>query len=393
MTHPALQPGRIASLELPNRFIKTATYEGMSPGGRVADALIEHHAGMARGGVGLTTVAYAAVCPDGRTFADQLLVDDDNIPALRRLTDAVHDAGGKASLQLGHCGGFSKNKAVSGGRPAGPSAAWNAYGLMYGMMRIRAMDADDLAEVPRVFAAAARRAQDAGFDAVEVHCGHGYLLSQFLSPAINHRRDGWGGDLEGRLRLSLEVLAAVRAAVGDGFPILVKLNTSDDIRGGLTIDESVTIAEALVAGGADALVPSGGVVFRSPFFLMRGDTPLREMVAAEPHAPQRLVLKLFAPFVMKAYPYTSNFFFDDALRIQRAVEAPVALLGGVDSAAAVTQAMDAGFQFVAMGRALLADPDFIPRLAAGEDVVSRCSHCNACVGAMDMGGVRCTLDD
>ena len=118
MTHPALRPGRIGELVLPNRFIKTATYEGMTPGGRAGDDLARHHGGMASNGVGLTTVAYAAVCSSGRTFAEQLLVDEDNVPRLRGVTDAVHAAGGKASLQLGHCGGFSKNK--EGGTPAGP---------------------------------------------------------------------------------------------------------------------------------------------------------------------------------------------------------------------------------------------------------------------------------
>lgn len=389
----ALQSGRIGSLDLPNRFIKTATYEGMSPGGRVSDSLVEHHRAMAAHSVGLTTVAYAAVCPDGRTFEDQLLVDAEAVPGLRRVADAVHAEGGFASLQLGHCGGFSKNSTVTGGRSAGPSARWNEYGLMQGLFRVRAMDADDIDGVIRSFGEAAGYAKESGFDAVEVHIGHGYLLSQFLSPAINRRRDGYGGDLDGRLRLSLEVVAAVREAVGPGFPILAKLNTRDDVRGGLEIDEAIDVAKALEAAGVDALVPSGGVVFKSPFFLLRGDTPRAAMIAAEKNAAQRWAIRLFAPFMMRSYPYTSSFFLEDAKRILDAVDIPVVLLGGVDSAAAVTEAMDAGFAFVAMGRALLADPDFIPRMASGEDVVSRCTHCNECIGAMDLGGVRCTLDE
>jgi len=393
MTVRALQPGRIAGLELRNRFIKSATYEGMSPGGRVSEALIAHHVTMARHQVALTTVAYAAVAPDGRTFDDQLLVDEDNLPGLDRLAAAVHAHGGKASLQLGHCGGFSKSRAVREGRPAGPSAAWNPYGLLVGVPRIRAMTEDDLARVPQEFARAARRARSVGFDAVELHCGHGYLLSQFLSPAVNKRRDGWGGDLAGRLRLPLAVVRAVRDAVGEGFPILAKTNTRDAVRGGLEIDEAVQIGVALVDAGVDCLVPSGGLVARSAFYLMRGRVPVAEMVRAEQDPAQKWAIRLFAPWVMRAYPYESNFFLADARRISDAVDAPVALLGGVDSAEAVSQAMDEGFEFVALGRALLADPDFIPRLAAGEAVVSRCTHCNACVGEMDRGGVRCVLDD
>jgi len=393
MTHPALEPGRIGRLELRNRFIKTATYEGMTPAGRVSDALVEHHANMAKSGVALTTVAYAAVTPDGRTFSEQLLVDDDNMPMLRKLTTAVHNEGGRASLQLGHCGGFSKNKDVSGGRPKGPSAAWNAYGLMYGLPRISAMSEDEIGQVPHHFAQAAIRARDSGFDAVEVHCGHGYLLSQFLSPAVNKRRDRWGDSPEGRLRLPRAVLETVRKAVGDDFPILVKLNTRDDVAGGLELEDAIDIADALAKAGADALVPSGGLVFKTPFYLMRGTIPLKEMVAAEESGAQRLAIRLFAPMIMRRYPYRSGFFFDDARKMVERVDIPVALLGGVDSKSMVTKAMEGGFQFVAMGRALLADPDFIGRLAAGEDIVSRCTHCNGCVGEMDIRGVRCVLDD
>ncbi|MDP6946043.1 MAG: NADH:flavin oxidoreductase, partial [Myxococcota bacterium] len=335
MSARALTPGRIAGLDLRNRFIKTATYEGMSPGGRVSEALITHHAEMARHGVALTTVAYAAVSPEGRTFGEQLLVDEDNLAGLTRLTEAVHAQGGKASLQLGHCGGFSKQRSAGGTKPAGPSPAWNAYGLLVGVPRIRAMTDEDLARVPRDFGRAAALAQSAGFDAVEVHCGHGYLLSQFLSPAVNKRTDGWGGDLAGRMRLPLAVIRAVREAVGEGFPILAKLNTRDAVIGGLEMEETLQIAPALVAAGVDCIVPSGGLVARSPFFLMRGRVPVREMVLAEKHPAQRWAIRLFAPLLMKAHPYTSNFFLADARRIAEVVDVPVALLGGVDSASAV----------------------------------------------------------
>jgi len=392
MNAVALQPGRIGGVTLRNRFIKTATFEGMTPAGRVTDRLIEHHAAMARHQVALTTVAYAAVHRDGRTFEDQLLLDHENAAGLARLAAAVHAEGGKVSAQLGHCGGFSRNQGLTGGKPMGPSAAWNTYGLLLGVPRVRAMTAVDFDEIPRQYAAAAALVRDAGFDAVEIHCGHGYLLSQFLSPAINRRRDEWGGDVAGRLRLPLAVVDAVRAVVGPGFPILAKLNTRDDVPGGLEMFETIPIARALVAAGVDALVPSGGLVNKSPWYLMRGGVPLKAMIRAEHKWAQRWALRLFGPMVMKRYAYRQNFFLDDAKRLLEAVDVPVALLGGVDSAAAVGQAMEAGFEFVAMGRALLADPDFISRLASGEAVVSRCTHCNACVAEMDRGGVRCVLD-
>jgi len=389
----ALQPGKIGSMSLRNRFIKTATYEGMSPGGRVSEALIAHHVGMAKNKVALTTLAYAAVSPDGRTFDDQLLIDENNFVGLNRLSEGVHKAGGKLSIQLGHCGGFSKQKRADGRAPLGPSAAWNPYGLMSGVPRIRAMNEDELAAVPQQFALAAQHVKSAGFDAVEVHCGHGYLLSQFLCPAINKRRDDWGGDLQRRLKLPIAVIKAVRQAVGKDFPILAKINSSDAIRGGLELKDAIQIANGLAAAGVDALVPSGGLVSKSPFFLLRGRVPVREMVKAEKNFAQRCAIRFFAPILMRRYPYQPNFFFDEALQIAKAVEVPVALLGGVDSTVAVQEAMNAGFDFVALGRALLADPDFILRLETGEAFTSRCTHCNACIGEMDMGGVRCVLDD
>ena len=192
----ALTPTRLAGLRLRNRVIKTATFEGMSPGGIPTPALIEHHAQIARGGVAMTTLAYCAVSEHGRTFADQLVMTDALAAALRPLTDAVHEAGAAASIQLAHCGGFSKDlrqRALTPRGPLGPSRAINLYGVMQGLIWTKAMDAATIEAVPAQFAAAAVRARDAGFDAVELHLGHGYLLSQFLSPAVNRRRDRWGG--------------------------------------------------------------------------------------------------------------------------------------------------------------------------------------------------------
>jgi len=386
----ALTPASINGMELRNRFIKTATYEGMTPEGRVTDALVQHHAAFARRGVALTTVAYGAVHPKGRTFADQLLVARG--VGLEGIAAAVHAEGGKVSLQLAHCGGFSKNRAA--GRPMGPSFALNPYGVAYGLPFIRPMDRRDLDEAAAAYADATVIARDAGFDAVELHCGHGYLLSQFLSPAINRRRDEYGGSLENRLRFPLAVVAAIRDRVGQGYPLLAKTNLHDGIRGvdGVKAGaEAVAVARALVDAGVDAIVPSGGLVQRSAFYLMRGDVPLADMVRDESSWLQRVSMRLLGPFLVRRFPYSSSFFLDQAQALVDAIDdAPIGLLGGVDSAAAVNQAMDRGFRFVVMGRALLADPDFIERMAQGEAVTSRCTHCNQCVAQMN-GGVRCVL--
>jgi 2,4-dienoyl-CoA reductase-like NADH-dependent reductase (Old Yellow Enzyme family) len=391
-------PAAMGPLSLRNRLIKTATYEGMTPGGRVTPALIEHHAELARRGVGLTTVAYGAVSPDGRTFGEQLSIDEANLPGLAALVEAVHRAGGAAALQLAHAGGFSKTRGASGAGPRGPSLGLNAYGLAHGLPLIRAMSRDDLAQTVEAYGRATALAKRAGFDALELHCGHGYLLSQFLSPRDNRRRDDYGGALDNRLRLPLEVARRVREVAGDDVAVLAKINLSDGVRGGLKLDDAKIVARRLVEAGIDAIVPSGGMVQRSAFYLLRGDVPLASMARVEHDRLQRWALRLFGPLFVRPWRYEPGFFFDDAAALldslrRAGLSTPVALLGGVDRSALIDRALDRGFDFVALGRALLADTDFIERLCAGEIVISRCDHCNECVATMDEGGVRCTLEE
>lgn len=390
----AFTPLRLAGLELRNRVIKTATFEGMSPGGVPSPALIEHHAAIARGGVGMTTLAYVAVSPHGRTFGEQLVMSDALVDQLRPLTEAVHREGAAASIQLAHCGGFSKDldqRRLSPPGPLGPSRAINLYGLLDGLVWTKPMREADIEAVIEQFARAATLAREAGFDAIELHLGHGYLLSQFLSPAINRRKDAFGGSLDNRLRLPLAVVRAVRAAVGPELPILCKTNLRDDIPGGLELDEAVEIARALEREGVDALVLSGGFVSASAFYLLRGGRPLREMIAVEPKRMQRVALRLFGPKVIEAHPFEELFFLPLARAVRQAVSMPLCLLGGVVSGANLATAMDEGFELVAMGRALIENPNFLRDLEAGVIERSACTHCNICVAEMSRDGVHCVL--
>jgi 2,4-dienoyl-CoA reductase-like NADH-dependent reductase (Old Yellow Enzyme family) len=250
----------------------------------------------------------------------------------------------------------------------------------------------EIAEVIGDFGRAAELAREAGFDAVEIHLGHGYLLSQFLSPATNRRRDRWGGSLEGRLRLPLAVLRRVRQAVGPEFPILAKTNLRDGFRGGLELEDSVAIARALEAEGIDALVLSGGFTSRNAFYLLRGGRPLARMVEVEQSRLQKLALRIFGSFVIRAYPFQEMFFLEAAREVRRAVKLPLVLLGGILSLENLETAMREGFELVAMGRALISDPDLIRRMQAGEVQRARCDSCNECVAEMDRGGVRCVLE-
>ncbi len=387
----AWTPYRLNQLELRNRFIKTATYEGMCPDGVPSDQLVEHHRRIAQGGVGMTTVAYCSVNADGRTFAEQMYMRPDVLPALQRVTDAVHSEGAAASIQLGHCGYFSKNKQVSRRRPLGPSRRLNEYGLMKGLFFSRAMTHDEIRQTADDYAQAAAHAVEAGFDAVELHLGHGYLLSQFLSPWSNRRSDEYGGSLENRMRFPLLVVDQVRAAVGPNFPILCKVNTSDGFDGGLEIHESVQVAKALEAASVDALVLSGGFTSRTPLFLLRGGRPLWEMIKVEENWLQKIGMMLFGNLIIRKYPFSENFFQDDAAAIRQAVEMPLVLLGGVSSADGVQRALDGGFPLMAMGRSLIHDPDFVQKLRDGQVARSGCIHCNRCIAEMDRNGVRCVI--
>jgi 2,4-dienoyl-CoA reductase-like NADH-dependent reductase (Old Yellow Enzyme family) len=310
---------------------------------------------------------------------------------LRPLTDAVHRHGGAASLQLAHCGGFSKYRAAGDPGPVGPSRGFNPYGALSGLPWARAMSEAEITGVITDFADAAGRAKAAGFDAVELHLGHGYLLSQFLSPATNRRTDSWGGSLTNRLRLPIAVVRAVRERVGDQFPILCKTNLDDGFAGGLGLEESVMVARALATEKVDALVLSAGFVSRSAFYLLRGGRPLRQMIAAERKWSQKLALALFGPVLVRPWPFTELFLLESARRVREAVDIPLALLGGVSSRDNLATAMREGFELVAVARALLANPSWVRELEAGTLERTRCTRCNICIAEMDRNGVRCVL--
>ncbi len=387
----AFRPVTTGLLTLKNRFIKSATYEGFLKDGIPTEGLIEHHAAIARGGAALTTVSYGAVAPEGRTFRHQMYIHDGIVPVLSRLAEAVHDAGGRVSMQLTHCGFFSKNR--SDGRPLAPSRLFNAYGLLSGIPFSRAMDEQDLERTAELFARAAEKVVEAGFDAVELHMGHGYLLSQFLSPATNKRKDAWGGYIEGRARFPLEVFRRVKERAGKRAAVLVKLNMSDGFRGGLTVEDSLYVARRLEELGADALVLSGGFTSKTPFYMMRGEVPLKGMIRNGENPAEKATMALFGPLIVKKYPFTPLFFLEQALYFRRHLTMPLAYLGGVESRDDITHLIDAGFDLIALARPFIHDPQFLLKLQKGEIDKSGCDRCNECVVEMERGGVRCTKNE
>jgi 2,4-dienoyl-CoA reductase-like NADH-dependent reductase (Old Yellow Enzyme family) len=255
------------------------------------------------------------------------------------------------------------------------------------------MTAAEIQEKTEDFARAARLAKEAGFDAVEVHAGHGYLLSQFLSPWTNHRADSFGGSLANRLRFPAAVVGAVREAVGPEFPVLVKMNLYDGFRGGLELEEAVASARRYEAEGASALIPSCGFTAKTPWYMMRGDEPMREMAASERDPLMRLGLLLFGRLMVQTYPFEPMFLLADARRIHEAVRIPVIYVGGALSREHLETIRAAGFDFIQVGRATIRDAAFANRLRTGEIQGSDCDHCNRCIAAMDAGGVYCVSEE
>jgi 2,4-dienoyl-CoA reductase-like NADH-dependent reductase (Old Yellow Enzyme family) len=379
----AFGPARLGPLRLRNRILKAATFEGMTGGQTVSDRLVSFHRTMARGGVAMTTVAFCAVSPEGAATPNELVLRDDSVPGLRRLADAVHAEGAAVSAQIGHAGAVAASAGIRG---IAPSRVFSPLA----MKRMREATAADLERIRGDFVAGARRLEAAGFDAVEVHLGHGYLLSEFLSPGLNRRKDQWGGPLENRARFPREVVKAVRDAVGDRLAVIAKLNMADGVPTGLWVDESVEVARMLEADGAlDAIELTGGSSLQNPMYLFRGEAPVREMAASMPKAVA-LGMRLFGGLFLKPYPFEEAYFRPYARQFRAALEMPLVMLGGINRRETIEQAMADGFEFVALGRALLREPGLVTAMAKGERDESLCVHCNKCMASI-YEGTHCVL--
>lgn len=383
---------QLGPLTLRNRFIKAGANEGMTPAGLPTQALVKHHRDLAAGGVGMTTVAYAAVAPDGLTFAHQMHMHTGIVPHLRVLTDAVHREGAAACLQLTHAGSFTMMRHGGSRAPLSASGGLNAFGLLYGVYFQRAMSEVDMVRVAAEFAQAARLARESGFDAVEIHMGHGYLLNQFLSPLSNRRHDGFGGSVEQRSRFPLHVLAQVKDAVGAQLAVACKLSVSDGAPGGNEAKDSAITARLLESAGADLLTLSGGRNVESPWVLFGSPMPTAQMKAAAPHLFARLGVKMLEMRTPRNLQFRDNYFLEDSRTIRAAVRMPLAYVGGVRSLEGVGQLMAEGFDCVALARALIHDPALVEHFRDGTVTRSACNSCNACVARIyDPAGVSCAL--
>lgn len=376
-------PTTLGPVRLRNHFLKAATFEGMAEDNLVSDRLVEFHRAMSAGGVAMTTVAYLAVSPDGQGAPNEIVVGPQAVAGLRRLAEAVHAEGAAVSAQLGHAGPVA---AGTGHKGLAPSRLFSPMAVRF----TKAMDDRDIERVTVDFVEASRRLQDAGFDAIELHLGHNYLLSAFLSPALNKRTDRWGGSVANRTAFARKVTTAVREAVGPHMGILAKLNMEDGYRGGIWLDQSIEAARLLESDGVlDALELTSGSSFRNPMFLFKGDAPVQEMAEAFPQ-PLKTGFKLLGKRFLPSYPFEEAYFLPQARQFRAALRMPLVLLGGVNRIETARRALAEGFEFVAIGRALLREPDLLRRWQAGDTSESLCVHCNKCMPTIYQG-THCVL--
>ena len=377
-------PATLGPVTVRNRTVKAATFEGRTPAGVVTDGLIDYHLAVAEGGIGITTVAYLAIAPEGRTHREQILVGPATRPGLSRLTEAIHQTGAKVAGQVGHAGPVANGRsngvhALSASRMPSPLS----------MQMVHSATAADLSRITGNYVDAAKVLASAGFDVLELHMAHSYLISSFLAPGLNRRKDEYGGSLANRAKLARQVARAVREEVGDAVAVTAKISVSDGFKGGVRTEESIEFAQMLEADGClDALQLSGGSSLMNPMYLFRGEVPQKEFAATMPPLVRFGMKTPMGKGFLKHYEFEEAYFFDKASQFRAALSMPLMLLGGINQLATMERAMASGFEFVAMGRAVLREPDLVNKLQDGRQKAGKCIHCNQCMPTI-YSGTRC----
>jgi 2,4-dienoyl-CoA reductase-like NADH-dependent reductase (Old Yellow Enzyme family) len=358
------EPGEINGMKLANRFVRSATWEGMAADdGACTPKLIDLMVNLAQGGVGLIISSHTYVSPEGQAGPWQIGVYDDKlIPGLEAMAAAVHENGGKIVMQLAHAGYFANAK-LTGQTPLAPS---NVEGFAKGARQ--EMSADDIQGVVKAYGAAAQRAQTAGFDGVQIHSAHGYLLSQFLSPAFNQRKDEYGGDIQNRARALVEVLREVRQAVGKDYPVLVKMNCQDFIENGLQPEDSLQAGKMLVENGIDAIELSGGVLI-SPKL-----------------SPSRMGIKS---------EEKEAYFQNEARAFKGEIGVPLILVGGNRSFQVAERLVNESVaDYISLCRPLIREPDLVNRWKSGDLSKATCLSDNMCfMPAREGKGIYCLTEE
>jgi 2,4-dienoyl-CoA reductase-like NADH-dependent reductase (Old Yellow Enzyme family) len=350
MPSKLFEPSSIGTLKIKNRFVRSATWEGMADeDGSCTSRLVNLTGELAKGNLGLIVSSHAFVSPEGQAGPWQLAVHDDQfIPGLTQMAKAAHDGGSAIVLQLAHAG-LQAATPLTKVEALGPSSLPRPDGT-----QCRQMTLTEIQRTVDAFVAAAVRAKAAGFDGVQIHAAHGYLLSQFLSPYFNKRQDDFGGSIENRARIVLDILGRIKSTLGDHFPVLIKMNSEDFINGGLTVEEMLQIAQMLENAGIDGIELSGGTADAASQFsaVRRGRVPTVE---------------------------NEVFYRDAAKRYRETIKVPLILVGGIRSYSVAENLIDDGVaDFVSLCRPLIREPRLIARWKSGDTAKSECGSCNLC---------------
>ena len=384
---PIFTPVTIGPVTLRNRVIRSAAFENMAYGNSPSQDLYDYHVAVARGGVGMTTLAYAAVDRSGLSFDGQLWMRKEIVPDLRRITDAIHAEGAKASIQLGHCGNMT-HRSTCGCIPVGASGGFNMYSPTF----VRSLKVNEIHDLVKAFGNAVNLAREAGFDCVEIHAGHGYLISQFLSPYTNRRHDEFGGSLENRMRFMRMVISEVMKAAGDDIGVIVKMNMHDGFKKGMQRAECLEVAKELERLGVHAIVLSAGFVSKAPMEVMRGAMPLKTLahyMDMKKFWWLKAALLTIGRLLIPTVPYREGYFLEDAMQFRQVLKLPLIYVGGLISKYKMEEVLAAGFQGLQVARALVHDTDFVNKLHSGEITCSGCKHSNYCIGRMYTLEMRC----
>ncbi|MBO4454041.1 MAG: NADH:flavin oxidoreductase [Paludibacteraceae bacterium] len=391
-------PFKLGPITLRNRIIRSAAFENMARNNAPTQQLQDYHVSVARGGVGMTTVAYCAVDLSGVSFNGQLYVRPEIIPDMRRMTDAIHAEGAKASIQLGHCGNMTHFYTCHC-MPVSADSWFNLYSpTIHRRLRV-----PEIKRLVQKFGEAVDFARECGFDCVEIHAGHAYLISQFLARRTNHRHDEYGGSLENRMRFMNEVLDAVMEHAKDNMAVVVKTNMWDDCWHGVSIEEGITIAKEIAKHGVHGIVLSGGTVSRSPMTILSGAMPYKTLahymdMKSFWWLKAALNIPGVAAIMTPTSPFRELYFMDKAKLFQQALEKELKAnsqqptliyVGGVQSGDNCQTIMDEGFELFQIAHVLIKDPDFVKHVQQNPHYHAGCGRSNYCVGRMYTLDMKC----
>ena len=383
-------PYQLGPITLRNRFIRSAAFENMCVNNKPTKMLYDYHVSVAHGGVGMTTIAYCAVDLSGVSFDGQLYVHDEILPDLKKLTDAIHAEGAKASIQLGHCGNMTHFYTCH----CMPLSASNGINL-YSPTIHRRMKVSEIKDMVKKFGEAVDFCRKAGFDCVEIHAGHAYLLSQFIAKRTNHRHDEYGGSFENRVRFMNEVLDEVMAHAKDDMAVVVKTNMFDDCWRGSDIEEGIKVAKEIAKHKVHGIILSAGTVSASPMTILSGAMPVKTLAHYMPMRSMwwlkaALHLPGVGPIMMPTSPFKELYFMKYAKRFQSEIkDVPLIYVGGVQSGDNCQTIMDEGFELFQLAHVLIKDPDFVHHVQDNIHYHARCGRSNYCVGRMYSKEMKC----